>query len=32
MVAADGGVALTGTNVLLIGGCGKIAQDFIFIG
>ena len=32
MVTADGGLALAGTNVLLIGGCGKIAQDFIFIG
>jgi hypothetical protein len=32
MVTDDGGVALTGMNVLVINSSGRIAQDFIFIG
>jgi hypothetical protein len=32
MVTNDGGVALTGTNVLVLNSSGQIAQDFIFIG
>jgi len=32
MVSSEGGVALTGMNLLLLNSSGEIAQDFIFIG